>query len=263
MSRFRLRLQDREILLPDSGELSVGRDAVCDVPLEDRLASRRHAVFRCAPEELEVVDLGSLNGLRVNDVPVKGAQRLGHRDRVQIGGHVFVVLDGRRERRSNAPTTKAAAMRPASRAPYGSPRARPVLTPLDTIEQALDAGDVPAASAAMDAVVARYADASEIVASAELARVTTLLLALAERTREARFFDRIFHVHTARRLVLDGAGIDAIQSALPRLTFVSSHAVDTYLDSMHARAAALSTQDQVRLRRIATVSRRIQQGTSA
>lgn len=259
MTRFRLRLQDREILLPDGGELSVGRDAVCDVSLDDRLVSRRHALFRTAEDAIEVVDLGSLNGLRVNDVAVKGTQKLGHRDRVQVGGHVFVVLDGRRERRSNAPTTKAAAMRPAAR----TPRARPVLTPLDTIENALEAGDVDAARAAMDAVVARYADASEVVASSELGRVVSLLLALAERTREARFFDRIFHIHTARRLVVDGAGIDAIQAALPRLKLVDARAVDTYLESMHARSAALTTQDQVRLRRVATVARRIAQGAAS
>lgn len=259
MPRFRLRLQDREIQLPENGELSVGRDAICDVPLDDRLVSRKHAIFRAEGEDLAVVDLGSLNGLRVNDVPVKGTHRLGHRDRVQVGGHVFVVLDGRREHRSNAPTTKAAVVR-ASRTP---PRSRPVLTPLDTIEHAMESGDVPAAIAATDAVIGRYADASEMIAPGELARVTAILLMLAERTGEARFFDRIFQLHTARRLVLDGAGIDAIQSALPKLPFVEAHAVDTYLESMRARSAALSTQDQVRLRRVATVARRITQGPAS
>lgn len=252
MPRFRLRLQDREIVLPEAGELSVGRDAICDVALEDRLVSRKHALFRCDAEEIAVVDLGSLNGLRVNDVPVKGTHRLGHRDRVQVGGHVFVVLDGRRERRSSAPTTKAAV-----RASRNTPRSHPVLTPLDTIEHAIEGADLPAAIAALDAVIGRYADASEFLAPGELARVTAILLSLAEHTGEARFFDRIFHVHTARKLVLDGAAIDAIQAALPRLRFLDAHAVDTYLESMRARAAALSTQDQVRLRRVATVSRRI------
>nr|MDQ3035003.1 FHA domain-containing protein [Myxococcota bacterium] len=118
MARFRLRLKDREIALPDSGELVVGREATCDVSIDDRLASRRHAVFRARDDgELEVVDLESLNGLRVNDAPVKGQRPLGHRDRVQIGAHVFVVLDQRRERRSSAPTTQSTSVRAAATRP--------------------------------------------------------------------------------------------------------------------------------------------------
>lgn len=262
MPRFRLRLHEREITLPDSGELVVGRDATAaDLALEDRLVSRRHAAFRCVDgESLEVVDMDSLNGVRVNDAPVKGSRTLAHRDRVQIGAHVFLVIDDRRERRSAAPTTRAAS--PTRRSLRPVPRSRAVVTPLDTIEQALAAGDLASARSAMDAIVGRYGDPRESLAPGELGRVVDLLLALAERAGEARFFDRIFQVHTGRGLVIEGPSIDAIQSALPRLALPSLHAIETYLDAMHARGATLSAQEQVRLRRIATLVRRAAKGTA-
>lgn len=263
MARFRLRLKDREIALPESGELVVGRESTCDISIDDRLASRRHAAFRASADgELEVVDLASLNGLRVNDAVVKGTRPLGHRDRVQIGGHVFVVLDQRRERRSNAPTTQSTPMRAAATRPVQR-AARAAPTALDTIADALESGDVGTAASAMDAVVARYADGSEPVGSGELARVTLLLLSMAERTGEARFFDRVFQIHSARRMVLEPSAIDAIQAALPRLPVAGASAIDTYLDVMGASAAVLSTQEQVRLRRVATVARRLGRGTSS
>lgn len=268
MPRFRLRLQEREITLPESGELVVGRDATAaDIALEDRLVSRRHAAFRCVEgaDEVEIVDLDSLNGVRVNDAPVKRSRALAHRDRVQIGAHVFLVIDDRRERRSGAPTTRAATRaasptRPSQRAVR---RSRGIVTPLDTIEQALDAGDLASARSAMDAVVGRYADPAEALMPGELGRVVELLLTLAERTRDPRFFDRIFQVHTGRRLVLDGPSIDAVQSALPRLSLPSLHAIETYLEAMHARAAMLSAQEQVRLRRIVSLTRRAGKGGAA
>lgn len=268
MARFRLRLKDREITLPDVGEVVVGRDPSCDVPIDDRLASRRHASFRVAADgNLEVVDLESLNGLRVNEDPVKGTRLLGHRDRVQIGAHVFVVHDQQRERRGEARTTRsmpmrAAATRPVNRASRGEPSSEPSgeSTPLDVIASALESGDVAAAASAMDAVVSRYVEGSEPLAAGELARVTLLLLSMTERTREARFFDRIFQIHSARRMVIDASAIDAVQAALPRLSGIEAGAVETYLEVMGVSAAALSTQDQVRLRRVATVAHRVRRG---
>jgi pSer/pThr/pTyr-binding forkhead associated (FHA) protein len=254
MHRFRLRLQDREIPLPETGEVVVGRDAGCDVPVDDRLVSRRHVIFRCEPGSIELVDLGSLNGVRVNEVPVTGSKKLIHRDRVLVGSHVFVLLDGQRDRRSNAPTTKATPMRGVSRA---SPRRRGGISPLDTISQALTQGDVAGAGRAMDAVVARYAESGEPVTGAELARVTKLLLTLAEASGDGRFFDRIVQIHTARTLVVEADVIDAILAALPRLAAVAPHAIDTYLEAMDARSAALSTSDQARLRRVSGVARKL------
>jgi hypothetical protein len=260
-SRFRLRLQDRELAFPESGELVVGRDPECDVPLDDRLVSRRHATFRRTPDQLTVIDHGSVNGVRVNDVPVDSQQQLLHRDRVQIGAHVFVVLEVRGGRRKvhSTPTMKGVGRvntRPIEAA------GRPVTTLLDAIARSLEQDDIPGAALAMDAVVARYADATEAVAPSELTRVTNILLVLAAYTGQARFFDRIFHIHTARQIVPDSASLDSIQESLPKIPGATAAAVLTHLDAMHARSAALSAQEQVRLRRVASIAERLGKGSS-
>ena len=73
-------------------ERVIGRDAACAVRLEGNDVSRRHAALRrSTPDaEVEIVDLGSRNGVRVNGRPVASAP-LGHGDVVRLGGWVGVV----------------------------------------------------------------------------------------------------------------------------------------------------------------------------
>jgi DNA-binding NtrC family response regulator len=62
----------------------VGKSPACDLPLTDRLVSRRHAAFELAGPRLRVTDLGSTNGtfvqgIRVGDAYLQGGElvRLG------------------------------------------------------------------------------------------------------------------------------------------------------------------------------------------
>jgi pSer/pThr/pTyr-binding forkhead associated (FHA) protein len=61
----------------------MGRLADCDLPIEDPLASRRHAEIRPEPDAYRVVDLGSLNGTMVNAAPTK--------DHVLVDGDVIGI----------------------------------------------------------------------------------------------------------------------------------------------------------------------------
>src|SRR5688500_11583700 len=54
------RKHRRQVRLPSSGDVVIGRSADCDVRLEDRSISRRHAVLHMS--SLEVEDLDSKNG---------------------------------------------------------------------------------------------------------------------------------------------------------------------------------------------------------
>lgn len=79
--------EDREIAV--SGELVVGRatDGPGHIPT-DRKISREHARFSVAADGgLEVVDLGSANGTRVNgeELPPQAPRRLGAGDTVEVG----------------------------------------------------------------------------------------------------------------------------------------------------------------------------------
>jgi hypothetical protein len=67
----------------------IGRGADCDLQLADPGVSRRHAELRLEGEALVLVDLGSTNGLRVNDVPT-GRRQLEPADRIQLGSTTLV-----------------------------------------------------------------------------------------------------------------------------------------------------------------------------
>jgi hypothetical protein len=68
-----------------SGSVAViGRSRECDVVVSDPNVSRRHAELRHGPEGWSVADLGSTNGVKVNDRRVEEAA-LRPGDRIRIG----------------------------------------------------------------------------------------------------------------------------------------------------------------------------------
>jgi hypothetical protein len=67
----------------------IGRGADCDLQLADPGVSRRHAELRLEGEAIILVDLGSTNGLRVNDVATTRRQ-LVPADRIQLGSTTLI-----------------------------------------------------------------------------------------------------------------------------------------------------------------------------
>lgn len=67
--------------------LSIGRDRDCDVPLDPKEISRRHAEIQREGDSFVLVDLGSMNGTRVNGAGVTRHQ-LDDGDEITIGGVV-------------------------------------------------------------------------------------------------------------------------------------------------------------------------------
>ena len=81
--------------------LVVGRDAACDLSIEDPGASRHHARFSLTPAGYVVEDLGSKNGTQVNNAPCTH-RPLKHGDRIEIGSTVAVFSDDAGSRSSQA-----------------------------------------------------------------------------------------------------------------------------------------------------------------
>ncbi len=67
----------------------IGRHPECDVVLNDAEVSRQHAEVRREEGAFMVVDLGSLNGTRVNGVGVKQPRELQDGDQITIGSHAL------------------------------------------------------------------------------------------------------------------------------------------------------------------------------
>ena len=70
---------------------SIGRSSSCDLSLDDQRASGHHAEIVEKDGVLAVVDLGSKNGVLVDERKVKKAGVIGDGSRFSIGSHIFDV----------------------------------------------------------------------------------------------------------------------------------------------------------------------------
>jgi len=77
----------------DRARLTVGRDPVSDIFLNDITVSREHAVLTVSAGDVSVEDVGSLNGVYVNGASVTRAS-LRNGDQVQIGRFQMVFMSG-------------------------------------------------------------------------------------------------------------------------------------------------------------------------
>jgi len=69
----------------------IGRDTTATLCIADASVSRRHSQIEKEEEDFVILDLESLNGTFINDVPVK-RRKLQHGDRVRIGDSQFIFL---------------------------------------------------------------------------------------------------------------------------------------------------------------------------
>jgi pSer/pThr/pTyr-binding forkhead associated (FHA) protein len=77
-----IELKDRQVLL--------GRDARCDVTFDSFLVSRCHCYLAVEAEGVAVLDLGSTNGTRINDLRIaRGLLKVG--DVLSVAGHQYRV----------------------------------------------------------------------------------------------------------------------------------------------------------------------------
>jgi DNA-binding CsgD family transcriptional regulator len=90
--RFRLRAAEQEIEV-SAPEFVVGRAAECDLRLAGGLVSRRHARFCHCEQGLLVEDVGSRNGVLVNQQRISAATLLRHGDVISIGFEEFELVD--------------------------------------------------------------------------------------------------------------------------------------------------------------------------
>src|SRR5215831_16762835 len=81
----------RVVELPDGVDVTFGRSRQATIYVESEKVSRMHARVRRTGDILEVEDLGSRNGTRVNNDKVEGVRRLEAGDEITIGPILAVV----------------------------------------------------------------------------------------------------------------------------------------------------------------------------
>lgn len=94
--RYRLRYLQHDLEL-NEGTFAVGRNASCQLSLDDPLVSRRHAIFEVSGSSVTVEDLNSRNGVIVNGIRIESRVPIQVGDRVLIGSQELTLLAGRQE----------------------------------------------------------------------------------------------------------------------------------------------------------------------
>lgn len=246
MPSFRLRYQHHDLELPP-GEFVVGRSPDCQLSLDDPLVSRRHAVFRVSADGVVVEDLGSRNGVKVNDGKIAGPVGLAHGDIVTIGGQdlAFSVV----------------AVDPST------PRARrPAVTMTKTAGD--ETGSLSLLSGVVDKALAmgRIEEAERILTNllsdtlaglqsgrrdaAVLPEATRYALRLATQTGKAGWIDWVFVAHHAAGKVLQAATVDELYTLVRKVRYPLTPAVRTYVEGLRARADRLTATERFVLQRL-------------
>jgi pSer/pThr/pTyr-binding forkhead associated (FHA) protein len=240
-----LRYQNHDLELPP-GEFVVGRSRDCQLALDDALVSRRHAAFHATSDSLSVEDLGSRNGVKVNDARITGVVHLSSGDVVTIGSErleVSVVASEVTER-----AIRKAAVTMTSEAPDGG-AALALLA--SVVDKALAMGRVEEAERILtnllgDTLTRIQAGKSE----ANLADATRYALRIASETSKSSWIDWVFLAHHAAKRVLPMATVDELYSLARRVRYPVTPALRTYVDGLRAQADTLSPSERFVLQRI-------------
>jgi NADPH-dependent 2,4-dienoyl-CoA reductase/sulfur reductase-like enzyme/pSer/pThr/pTyr-binding forkhead associated (FHA) protein len=91
--------------LKQGKRITFGRDKACDIALADIAISRRHAEVVAGPNGFYIRDLGSANGVRVNQIKIDNPYLLAHSDRITIGGTVIFYMNLQQEDYANVPVS--------------------------------------------------------------------------------------------------------------------------------------------------------------
>jgi hypothetical protein len=91
---FRLRYLQHDLELSE-GQFAVGRNASCQLSLDDPLVSRRHALLNVSKEGVSIEDLKSRNGVLVNGRRIDDICPLRAGDKITIGSQEMQLVEAR------------------------------------------------------------------------------------------------------------------------------------------------------------------------
>ena len=270
---FRLRYLHHDFELPP-GRFLIGRSTDCQLSLDDPLVSRKHALLIVTEDRIEVQDLGSRNGVLVNDEKISGPQQVGHSDKITIGSQEMII---------SVPMNEAPTMRS-----LGSDRGMGNVTV--TAMQPVRASQVDSAELRDEGTSKRdafrllggVADKALVLGRAEEAErlLTTLLdhvlqtvqsggeiddalvdqagyygAKLAGATGKGSWVNYVFELYTLRRRPCNGPTIDELHTVLRKVKDIDLSALRAYVRILRDEAGSLGPAQRFLVQRIEGLER--------
>ena len=243
--RFRLRYQQHDFELTE-GEFIIGRSASCQLSLDDPLVSRSHAKLTVAAESLQVEDLGSRNGVRVNGQRIDSPRPVVHGDKISIGNQDMTLLYKREAR------TETLAQQPATQRLH----AFGLLGGLADKALAMGRGDEAERilgthlDQLLDDARDGYAPSQDITD-----RAGTYAIKLASVTGKAAWVDYIFRLYASLKRPCPADVVDELYTVLRKVGHVDRKGLRDYVQLLRDNSAQLGPAERFLVNRIEGLER--------
>ncbi len=247
----------RTIPLPE-GELLVGRGTDCHVVLDSALVSRRHAKLLVTRDDVVLVDLGSINGVKVNSKSVAGRQALKIGARISVADELLelVRLDEERRKSITAPELRRANtldVRVAEQdeeTTLARRREDRFALLAGLVDKALALGRGSEAEQLLSGTLAQVAsDAKAGRVQPELAeKAARYAILLANATKKPGWIDYVVELYTQLNRPLPLDVVDELHTLLRRLPGVSRAGFERYVHGL--AGASLPPTERFAVRRL-------------
>ena len=252
--RYRLRYLQHDLELGE-GEFAVGRNASCQLSLDDPLVSRRHAVLEVHGDVVTVEDLQSRNGVLVNGRRIEGRVRLAVGDRILIGSQELTLhatsIEQTGRTNAQAPAREVAAKMTLPRMRVNTPSSgiRIESDPEPSMVRRADQFKLLGGVAEKALAMGRAGEAERLLASAladviESTRAGRFLppmlvdtaakfsAKLATATGKGGWADYVIEFYDAQKRPPPAAVIDELYNAMRKVTAVDMTRLRNYIESL-------------------------------
>ena len=285
--RWRLRYLQHDLELSE-GQFAVGRNATCQLSLDDPLVSRRHALLTVTDDGVTIEDLQSRNGVLVNGKRIEGRVDIQVGDRILIGAQELTLLQGKAVTSRDHQTTGGAAkmtlpkleaaLRIPSELPGGGPSSAP--PPLEGSSSEIDPSMVRRADAfrllggvAEKALAMGRAVEAERLLASPLADVIEASRAgrklpsglvdqaakfsskLATATSKGAWADYVIELYAAQGRPCPAPVIDELYIAMRKVATVDVNRLRDYLAQLRARLATFGPAERFLFQRLEGLER--------
>jgi predicted component of type VI protein secretion system len=271
------------------GEFVIGRNASCQLSLDDALVSRRHAIFRVGCGEVSVEDLGSRNGVLVNGKKIAGRVPVAPGDKVLIGSQELTLLqvsDDDGSPPASAPATKRLTTLDLAPADLASPdagdddsdiatmTAKPADPPADDVsfvrrmdgfrvlgsiaEKALAMGRAEEAERVLAASLAEVAETGRLgkkIPPPLAEQATRFAAKLATATAKGSWVDYVVDVYMTLQRPAPAVVVDELYAAFRKVAGVDVGRVKAYVEMLRERLPTFGPADRFLVQRIEGLER--------
>jgi pSer/pThr/pTyr-binding forkhead associated (FHA) protein len=280
--RFRLRYLHHDLELTE-GQFAVGRNASCQLSLDDPLVSRRHALLTVNGDAVTVEDLQSRNGVIVNGRKIQGRHRLQAGDRILIGAQeLTLIVAGEEGHGPAASVASPNAKRTVPKIPSATD-SRPVVAPI--VPAPADGSDAEASmvrradafnllgSVADKALAMGRADEAERILASALADVIEACRAgralspalvdmaarfsakLATATGKGAWADYVIELYSAEERPCPANVIDELYNAFRKVNAVDLARLRGYLGALRERLSSYGPAERFLFQRLEGLER--------